>query len=269
MFKKLIATTLIITAIVTTNTVHAEVDDIIRITPPETIAAPCETVTTFSTIEDPKGFDPVLMSCFMEQGIDPDKSISLATLYNRLMSDPQFSQDLTIAFLAQVMKEGNAGQYELLGNPGDLSYAAWTQPTITDSQRSLAGLCINSPAMLNTGSTLPADSTIGVGMMQWTKERRVVLFNYYNMFGLTNSEYVSPYDLAEVEANLVWMEMQDPYYNRIFEWAQGKDLREITKLVCRVYIGQSSEFEQEYRCGYLPTLQTAIYNYETIKGRQL
>jgi len=274
MKHKLLVTLLIAAMVITFagTQISAEPDDTIVITPPEIVAPPepviGQTNVMYSTINGAFAIDAKLIQSFMAAGIDPNYSVSLAALYTKLSQDPTYTEDLKIGFLAQVLAEAPAGMYELPGTPGTLSYTHWHTSTINDSQRILAGTTITKPEDISMGLTIPSDALIGCGMMQWTATRRTVLLNYMTMIGMNEMPYISIYDAAIAEANYCWLEMQNPYYNRIIGWSQGKDVYGITKLVCRVYIGQSSESEQEYRCAFIPVIQDALtlYNSTLLQG---
>ena len=220
--------------------------------------------------------DPTLMTYFMEVGYSYEKSVGLSYAYSYMSNmfnpdgTPYFSENVKIAVLCNICREGVPGMFELPGEQGSKSAKHWGSSKITSSQRMLAGVQLSSPNYVLLGNTIDPTTSIGCGMLQWTAGRRFQLFNNYLTSDMMSKEYISVEDFAKVEATFICTEFLDYYYRRILTWCNGKDLNYCVRKITQAYVGQADAEEQNYRLGYIPTVQSALALYnQSSKGKEM
>ena len=151
------------------------------------------------------------------------KAPAMAAAYEA--AAPLYGKEFAIGLMANIVAEGNYGQIEYKNSQGYWSKAS-------SDVLAIAGKIVSSESMVDTLLNGIPDGTkgIGVGSIQWSGGRRVMLLNEYkaNAKAYTNDE------LGVIEVNYMMKELAGGYQT-VVQACSGKGASECASIICKNY----------------------------------
>lgn len=185
------------------------------------------------------------------------KANVLSVIY--AVMEPKFGENFAIGLMANILAEGNPGVIEGIdygsyfkNNPssrsrvlscgckksGKTTIDYWADSRVPCAAHELAGTTISSKSMVDTMAQIPPQvGGIGIGMVQWSGDRRNGLLSHYNSV-CTDYSYS---DIIAAEVTMCLKEFEGGDGGYIHSYAgvpascSGKSAAECAAIICKEY----------------------------------